>query len=162
MCHVSCSLDIKLYKLNISVRGHVSMMLICNAMGEARWSHPPYLLCQWFKTSTKYITRVSSWYVVIAKFHVSYMMFLLMFDLNFHPIGSPMCFQKNGSFTQNTFTDVIRHLIDHTPSGKKLLILDGHSSHHTVEALDLYVPSCCVMWCHVPIFCDVMPCTPCP
>ena len=30
----SC-LGIKLYKLNISVRDHVSMMLICNAMGEA-------------------------------------------------------------------------------------------------------------------------------
>lgn len=29
------TLDIKLYKLKIAVRGHVSMMLICNAVGEA-------------------------------------------------------------------------------------------------------------------------------
>jgi hypothetical protein len=27
--------DIKLYELKVSVRGHVSMMLICNAAGEA-------------------------------------------------------------------------------------------------------------------------------
>ena len=43
MCHFivkSCLMrllhvDIKLYKLKLSVRGHVSMMLICNAVGEA-------------------------------------------------------------------------------------------------------------------------------
>ena len=63
-----------------------------------------------------------------------------------------MCFQINGSFTQDTFTDVIRHLIDHNQPGKKLLILDGHSSHHTMEALDLYVTPCYVITCDVELF----------
>jgi hypothetical protein len=48
-----------------------------------------------------------------------------------------MTFQKNGSFTTDTFIDVINHLIMYTQPGKKLLILDGHSSHHSLKALDL-------------------------
>jgi hypothetical protein len=50
---------------------------------------------------------------------------------------SAMSFQKNGSFTSDTFCDVIRHLVRHTPSGQKLLIIDGHNSHHEVGALDM-------------------------
>ena len=30
-----CAIDVKLYQLKIAVRGHVSIMLICNAVGEA-------------------------------------------------------------------------------------------------------------------------------
>ena len=48
-----------------------------------------------------------------------------------------MALQINGSFTAATFCDVIRHIIMHTSSGKKLLILEGHASHHDVDALDL-------------------------
>ena len=55
--------------------------------------------------------------------------FLCMFDLIFHVLGSAMCFQKNGSFTTQMFADVITHLHVYGTPGKKLLILDGHSSH---------------------------------
>jgi hypothetical protein len=48
-----------------------------------------------------------------------------------------MAFQKNGSFTCVTFADVIRHLLAHKHDGPALLILDGHNSHHDVDALDL-------------------------
>jgi hypothetical protein len=48
-----------------------------------------------------------------------------------------MAFQQNGSFTSVTFGDVIRHLIAHKHDGAALLILDGHSSHHDIDALDL-------------------------
>lgn len=48
-----------------------------------------------------------------------------------------MALQTSGSFTAVTFCDVIRHLIKHSQPGKRLLILDGHNSHHDVEALDL-------------------------
>src|SRR5689334_15591647 len=50
-----------------------------------------------------------------------------------------MAFQKNGSFMACMFADVIRHLVNYSKAGKKLLILDGHSSHHDVEGLDMYV-----------------------
>ena len=50
---------------------------------------------------------------------------------------SLMSFQKNGSFTSVTFSDVIRHLIHHKVAGPALLILDGHNSHHDIDALDL-------------------------
>jgi hypothetical protein len=66
-----------------------------------------------------------------------FVVFLVMFDEFFHTLGSRVAYQPNGSFTQETFTDVIRHIIENTTPGKKLLILDGHSSHHSVEALDL-------------------------
>ena len=48
-----------------------------------------------------------------------------------------MAFQKNGSFNKSMFADVIRHIVKHTPSGQKLLIMDGHNSHHDVDGLDL-------------------------
>jgi len=53
------------------------------------------------------------------------------------PPDSVMAFQKNGSFTSVTFSDVIRHLIKYKERGPALLILDGHNSHHDIEALDL-------------------------
>jgi len=52
-------------------------------------------------------------------------------------LGSAMAFQQNGSFTGATFADCIRHFVAHTPPGRKLLIMDGHNSHHKVEGLDL-------------------------
>ena len=52
-------------------------------------------------------------------------------------IGSACAFQTNGSFTSATFADVIRHIIAHTDKEKKLLIIDGHNSHHDMEALEL-------------------------
>lgn len=51
--------------------------------------------------------------------------------------GALMAFQTNGSFTSVTFADVIRHLLAHKSPGPALLILDGHSSHHDIDALDL-------------------------
>jgi hypothetical protein len=52
-------------------------------------------------------------------------------------VDSLMSFQKNGSFTSVTFSDVCRHLIHHKAPGPALLILDGHNSHHDIDALDL-------------------------
>ena len=52
-------------------------------------------------------------------------------------IGAVMAFQKNGSFTSVTFSDVVRHLIANKHDGAALLILDGHNSHHDIEALDV-------------------------
>lgn len=52
-------------------------------------------------------------------------------------IGAVMALQKNGSFTSETFCDVIRHLIAKKFDGPALLILDGHNSHHDITALDL-------------------------
>ncbi len=68
-----------------------------------------------------------------AKMHVNSGMLHVMP----RPTDSAMSFQKNGSFTSDTFCDVIRHLVKHTPPGQKLLIIDGHNSHHEVDALDL-------------------------
>ena len=52
-------------------------------------------------------------------------------------LGSVCAFHTSGSFTGVTFADVIRHIIANTPQGKKLLIIDGHNSHHDVTALEL-------------------------
>ncbi len=62
---------------------------------------------------------------------------LVMFHVMLHHSDSAMSFQKNGSFTSDTFCDVIRHLVRHTPPGQKLLIIHGHNSHHEVDGLDL-------------------------
>jgi hypothetical protein len=54
------------------------------------------------------------------------------------PIGSRFAMQENGYFTADVFPDVVRHLMECAPSAQKLFILDGHDSHTSVEALDLY------------------------
>lgn len=61
----------------------------------------------------------------------------LMFNSISCLLGSILAFQKNGSFTTITFCDVIRHLLAHKTEGPALLILDGHNSHHDMDALDL-------------------------
>ncbi len=68
-----------------------------------------------------------------AKIHVH----SVMLDVMHHHTDSAMSFQKNGSFTSDTFCDVIRHLVRHTSPGQKLFIIDGHNSHHEVDGLDL-------------------------
>ena len=55
----------------------------------------------------------------------------------FHILGAAMAFQTNGSFTSVTFCDVIRHIIKYKHEGQALLILDGHNSHHDVDAISL-------------------------
>jgi hypothetical protein len=52
-------------------------------------------------------------------------------------VGAAMAFQSNGSFVSHLFVDVIRHLVAHKHAGPALLIIDGHNSHHEVDALDL-------------------------
>lgn len=63
--------------------------------------------------------------------------FFLIFDCMHVFLGAAMAFQQNGSFTSVTFCDAIRHLAAHKHPGPALLILDGHSSHHELEALDM-------------------------
>lgn len=53
--------------------------------------------------------------------------------------GACMALQRNGSFTSHTFADVITHLLKKKYPGPALLIMDGHNSHHDIDALDMYV-----------------------
>jgi hypothetical protein len=121
-------------KLLISVRGHVSMMHICNANGV---SLPPLYIFSGVKLIHNMLKGAPEG--INNKIHTkpTCIVVVMLVDCVFCFVGSAMAFQKNGSFTCSTFCDVIRHLTMHSPSGKKLLILDGHNSHHDVDALDM-------------------------
>lgn len=55
----------------------------------------------------------------------------------FSLIDAAMAFHTSGSFTSILFADAIRHLLTKKHPGPALLILDGHSSHHDLEGIDL-------------------------
>ena len=60
-----------------------------------------------------------------------------VFNVPYDVPGSRFSMQESGYFTSNTFPDTIRHLMEYSPPGKKLFILDGHDSHLDVDALDM-------------------------
>ncbi len=123
----------KLRKTVVKIRGHMSMMHICNANG---FSLPPLYVFSGEKLRHNMLDGAPegmeqcTTMTCCACAHA-------MFDSTPTCTGSVMAFQKNGSFTGATFTDAMRHFVANTPAGKKLLIIDGHGSHHELEALDL-------------------------
>ena len=63
--------------------------------------------------------------------------FVCTYDAMSCYVDAAMAFQSNGSFVSHLFIDVIRHLVKYKHVGPALLIIDGHNSHHDVDALDL-------------------------
>jgi hypothetical protein len=125
----------------MSVSGHVSMMLICNANGIAL---PPLYVVSGVKLLHDILNGAPEGLSCHEKCRQEK---CVMFKSCYVMLGSVACHYSSGSFTTNMFIDVVRHIINHTTPGKKLLILDGHNSHHSIEALDLYVMLCHVMKC---------------
>ena len=126
-----CLGDRRVPLLDSKITTHMSIMHICNANGI---SLPPM-----YVFAGKHLTRnmlegaPPGTTLAHAKMLVDSVKFYTLFLFS----GSLLAFQTNGSFTTITFCDVIRHLLAHTTEGPALLILDGHNSHHDIDALDL-------------------------
>ena len=113
---------------------HMSMLHMCNANAV---SLPPLYVFAGVKLLHNMLAGAPP-----GNLHAQIMLLICMFFSCTHDamschVGAAMAFQSNGSFVSHLFIDVIRHLVAHKHAGPALLIIDGHNSHHEVDALDL-------------------------